>query len=140
MVSILAVSDVVHIQEYNVRPGITIELPKPVSANVYWKRGRSGIIYTSPKARAYKQSVLACWLESGHAMLSGSLAVTLHCYICLDKADMPNWEKVTLDALQGCAYEDDNCVVELHMYRHKVKHLKDQKVIVTLQQVNYDGK
>lgn len=116
---------------------VTIELPKPVSANVYWRRGKWGM-YTHPKATVYKADVALAWALSGHAMLEGPrLAVTMHCYICDKRADMANWEKVTLDALQGYAYADDNAVVELHMYRYKARTRKLQKVIVSIQDSTY---
>ena len=113
-------------------PSVTLELPLPPSANTYWKHSRNGV-YVSPQAMEFRDKVAIATI--GYDMLSGELRVTAHCYICDTRRDLDNGIKQLLDALQGRIFEDDNAVVEIHMYRHKAATRKVSKVIVTIEEL-----
>jgi Holliday junction resolvase RusA-like endonuclease len=50
--------------------------------------------------------------------LSGDVALQVTFYFGTKrKADLDNFNKITLDALSGIAYEDDSQISELHLYR-----------------------
>lgn len=95
-----------------------ISLDYPPSANVYWRKGKGGKIYVSEEAQAYKDAVGYQLKAAGVEPVSGNLSVTMHVYRKIRKGDVDNRIKVTLDAMQGFAYQNDDQVVELHVYRH----------------------
>ena len=83
---------------------MNLELPLPPSANVYWRFSRKvGRPYLSSAARAYRKQVLRLYSPRP---LTGRVAVRLDVYLC--RGDLDNRIKVTLDALKGLAYLDDN--------------------------------
>lgn len=96
-----------------------LNLPYPVSANVYWRttaRGNKVTTYVSDEAKQYKRTV---WLIARKMKLiegDASIALALHPRMTKSgKAhkqvlDLDNAIKVTLDALIGIAYEDDKQV------------------------------
>lgn len=75
----------------------------------------------SPEARAYALAVAAACRKARLTSLAGDVVVTLHLYRPRRAGDLDNRIKVTLDALRGHAYADDDQVVELHAYRHDDK-------------------
>ena len=94
-----------------------IVLPLPPSANRYW-RHYNGRVVVSEAAKTYKAGV---WLVAQHAGMrpfTGPVAVRVHVYRARKVGDLDNFAKVTLDALQGIAYQDDAQIVELHSWRH----------------------
>ena len=116
----------------------TITLPLPISANVYWRhttvRGKP-MIYVSQEAQTYRELVGWRCLEANIGPFHGSLKMTIQAYICDVRRDTDNVVKVLFDAMQGHAYDDDNQIVEYHVYRHKAKTRKDGKVIVDIEEV-----
>jgi crossover junction endodeoxyribonuclease RusA len=100
-----------------------LSLPYPVSSNRYWKSfpGPHGsvVVKTSNEAEVYKRSV--GWLAKKAGLRSPipgliELCVTLHpikpktlvAGRDLRSIDLDNCLKVTIDALNGIAYEDDS--------------------------------
>jgi crossover junction endodeoxyribonuclease RusA len=90
-------------------------LPYPISTNRYWRNYR-GRTVRSKEAVAYKEQV--AWANLGtrhHKPISDSVAVvvTLHPKLTAKGVasktvmDLDNCLKVTLDALQGVAYDND---------------------------------
>jgi crossover junction endodeoxyribonuclease RusA len=111
-------------------------LPYPVSANRYWK-GAGRHVYVSAEAKAYKAQAAHLANQSGITEPTGdlvSLALTVHPVEPKDAAarakragqdwhygvrcmDIDNAIKVTLDALQGVVYVNDNQVAVLYVER-----------------------
>lgn len=109
---------------------IRLTLPYPPSANVYWRIWKNRVI-VSREARAYKEGVrVRCKLMRAKPM-TGAVALTLYVYRPRRAGDLGNRLKVLEDALQGFAYEDDDQVVEVHMYRGDDK--ENPRVEVTVE-------
>lgn len=110
----------------------------PPSANTYWRHGRNGV-YVSKAAKDFRKAVADLCERLNITPLAGPLRLIAHCYICDTTRDLGNNEKQLSDALQGWAFEDDNALVEIHLYRHKAATRKLAKVEVIIEQVDYDG-
>lgn len=137
---------------------ITLTLPYPVSANMYWRsfvpRGHQRAIVTlSDEAKAYKQEVGWLARKAGvRAPLVGRLAVTVELYpqrpqdwarrarrdpLTWDDdvrcIDLDNANKVLLDALKGVVIVDDKWVRELNSRRMEPDG--DGRVVITVRQL-----
>ena len=82
-------------------------------------RGRFATRYMTPAGKALKE---ACQWEAKSQWRAKPLQgdVTLSITLCFGtkrRADLDNFNKLTLDALTGIAYDDDSQVSELHLYR-----------------------
>jgi len=109
---------------------LTVTLPWPVSANVYWRtRVVKGVAmtYVSAEAKAFKQEVQWLMRAAGCVRpMEGRVAVALTLYPHrpqdwqkrqrklgpawddgVRSIDLDNAIKVTLDALKGIAFDDD---------------------------------
>lgn len=106
-------------------------LPYPPSANTYW-RHVGGRVLVSEAARTYKREA---WRSALADLVTepteGPIAVTLLFYRPRKAGDLDNRIKVTLDALNGIAWDDDSSVVELHCYRREDKANPRVEVSVT---------
>ena len=100
---------------------MTLTLPLPPSANVYWRMWRNRMV-VSTEAKNYK--IAAGWQAkaAGVEPLRGPVAVTMHVYRARKAGDLDNKIKCLFDALNGIAWEDDSQVVELHAYMHDDKN------------------
>jgi len=121
---------------------IELRLPWPVSANRYWRsfvpRGhKRAIVVLSDEAKLYKLQVHEIAIVSGlRECLAGRVHVDVQLYPGLPKdavkrmrkhgegwddtvrsIDLDNALKVTIDALKGIAYHDDNQVWKLTAQR-----------------------
>lgn len=95
-------------------------LPYPVSANRYWrsfvpKGWTRAVVHLSDEAKAYKRE--AGWLSKAagvRLVKEGALELRIRLVpknrVCMD---LDNALKVTLDALKGIAYADDDQVWKL---------------------------
>jgi len=135
---------------------ITVSLPPPVSANIYWRtRVVKGIAmtYVSAEAKAFKSEV--GWLLKAAGIkepFQGRVAVSLKLYPHrpLDWAkraqklgrawddsvrsiDLDNAIKVTLDAMKGIAFNDDVWVREIEAKRMEPDG--EARVVVTVRQI-----
>jgi crossover junction endodeoxyribonuclease RusA len=122
---------------------ITLMLPYPISANVYWRttvvRGRV-MTYVSPAAKLYKSD--AGWLAKslGVKVLEGDVSVSYVLYPKLTAADVASKVRVDLDnalkvlgdALNGVAWIDDKQIVDLHA--RIGAPVKDGAIAVTISQ------
>lgn len=96
---------------------LVLNLPYPVSANRYWRIWRNKAV-RSAEATAYKSVVRRIGQEAGAVPSEGSVAVCLRLIPKANKdgsanktvIDLDNALKVTLDSLQGVAYENDKQV------------------------------
>lgn len=96
---------------------LVLNLPYPVSANRYWRIWRNKAV-RSAEATAYKSVVRRIAQEAGVMPSEGSVAVCLRLIPKVNKdgsanktvIDLDNALKVTLDSLQGIAYENDTQV------------------------------
>lgn len=118
---------------------IRLELPRPISSNLYWRHSvvRGHVhVYISPKARQYRQVVMDICAAQSIKPLSGRLAMTVDAYLCDKRADLGNVEKVLSDALE-CAhvFENDQQLDRIVLNRFKAPHRKDEKVIVTITEI-----
>lgn len=105
-------------------------LPYPISANRYW-RNVNGRTLLSAEARQYKHDAfLYARRDDVTEPAEGPLSVTLVFYRPRKSGDLDNRIKVTLDALNGVAWKDDDQVVEIHAYRRDDKH--DPRVTVSV--------
>jgi crossover junction endodeoxyribonuclease RusA len=119
---------------------ITVTLPSPVSANVYWRTRvvkNMAMTYVSAEAKEFKRQVLLALIAAGvTSPFPGRVAVSLVLYPHrpLDWAkrvkklgaawddgvrsiDLDNSIKVTLDAMKGIAFQDDVWVRRIHAER-----------------------
>ncbi len=109
-----------------------ITLPKPVSVNALYR-----VSCKSGYAKTYISDKGQAWFkEAGHRLLHGNkgrytdrdVIVYVWLYTCRD-GDIDNVGKCTLDLLQHSGVIlNDKQVVELHMYKERVKHVKDEKM------------
>lgn len=98
----------------------SIVLALPPSANRYWRYGPNGV-HVSAEAENYKAGVRWKALHQHMTPMAGNVAVYVNVYRAQKRGDLDNYAKVCLDALKGAAYNDDDQVVELHMWRHDDK-------------------
>lgn len=119
---------------------LTVTLPWPVSANVYWRtRVIKGVAmtYVSAEAKEYKRAVDRALAASGFTgPILGRVAVSMTLYPNrpqdwqkrmrklgdawddgVRSIDLDNAIKVTLDALKGMAFEDDSWVRKIEAER-----------------------
>ena len=99
-----------------------VVLPFPPSANRYWRSDRGGRPHVSNEARAYKTAVGYMMNQIGGQPREGAVAVRLDFYRPAKRGDLDNLIKVTLDALIGYAYADDEQVTEIHAVRRDDKN------------------
>lgn len=132
---------------------ITLVLPYPISANLYWRsyaRGGRAIVTVSKEAEAYRAQVnLLCWQAGIREPIPGRVAVRVCLYPQrpLDWAkrarkdpegwddsvrciDIDNANKVLLDSLKGVAIEDDRWVRRL--VSERMEPDGDARVVVTI--------
>ena len=111
---------------------MTLALPPPVSANVYWRSfvprgGKRAIVVVSDEAKAYRETVHKLALIAGvRKPISGRVALTVRMYPArpqdwakraaknpdgwddtVRSIDLDNALKVLLDALKNVAFDDD---------------------------------
>lgn len=137
---------------------ITLTLPYPVSANVYWRsfvpRGHSRSIVTlSDEAKAYKATVGKLVRAAGiRAPLAGRVAISVQLFPARPQdwarrarkdptawdddvrcIDLDNANKVLLDSLKGLAIEDDKWVRKL--WSERMEPDGEARVVVTIAQL-----
>ena len=137
---------------------ITLTLPYPVSANIYWrsfvpKGHKRAIVCLSDVAKAFKRETAALALLAGvRSPISGrvALTITLHPKFPKDAAkrarlnpsawdesvqsiDLDNALKVTIDCLKGTVIDDDKWVWRLKAERGQP--VEGGAVVVTVEQI-----
>jgi crossover junction endodeoxyribonuclease RusA len=96
----------------------TVSLPYPPSANRYWRIAMNRL-YPSAEAKAFKRTAAVLARSAGIQPTPAPMAVSVTLHPKLTKKgeasktriDLDNALKVTLDALNGIAWEDDSQVV-----------------------------
>ena len=95
---------------------------------------RSGHAYTPAKTKHFEAALRTYWNMSGHRMIpKAATAVTIVCFLPKPKAkkhalmpiakpDIDNFAKGILDALNGCAWEDDNQITDLNIAKRYSQH------------------
>jgi crossover junction endodeoxyribonuclease RusA len=96
-------------------------LPYPPSANRLWKNAR-GHMVKSAEAKVYGYQVLAIAQQAGISPMTGAVAVTIDVYRPRKSGDLDNRLKITIDSLNGLAWNDDAQIVEIHARRFDDKH------------------
>lgn len=99
------------------------QIPLPPSANRYWRKFRNRMV-VSQEAVDYKRIVAEIAIKEGVLPVPGDTILSLEIYFINVKSDLDNRIKITLDALNGIAYLDDNDIFELHVYKHFVPKKK----------------
>ena len=92
-----------------------LHLPYPISANRYWRKTRTGRVYVSAEAKAYKSQVYFIAQHNKVQIATGAVAMTYRFHPKKNKdgseskvrLDLDNALKVINDALNGIAYVDD---------------------------------
>lgn len=135
---------------------LTVTLPWPVSANVYWRtRVVKGVAmtYISAEAKAFKTDVARLMRAAGcKAPMPGRVAVSLTLYPHrpqdwqkrqrklgaawddgVRSIDLDNAIKVTLDAMKGIAFEDDVWVRRILAERAEPDG--EARLVVTITQI-----
>jgi Holliday junction resolvase RusA-like endonuclease len=100
---------------------LLLQLPIGPSANRYWRKTKTGRIYVSPEAVAYKETVAK--LAGVRTPFQADVTLMLDVYGMHGGGDVGNRVKVLEDALQGVAYVNDKQVAELHVRRLPVDEL-----------------
>jgi Holliday junction resolvase RusA-like endonuclease len=87
-------------------------------------RGGFSTTYMTAEGKALKQQYQ--WEAKSHwkgKPLEGDISVSITLYFGTKRrADLDNFNKLSLDALTGIAYEDDSQIAELHLHRCYDKH------------------
>ena len=100
--------------------GLTVALAYPPSANRLWRNHRGRMVVSS-EAQAWKRAAAWKARAQGCPLLVGPVAVSVILHPRLTKSgkesqirlDVDGPIKITLDALQGVAYDNDRQVVRL---------------------------
>ena len=102
------------------RVAVTLTLPYPPSVNAMYRIARNRLILTDA-AKTYK--IAAGWeaQRAGIAPFTGSIALYVHLYRGHKRGDSDGPLKVLLDSLNGIAYNDDDQIIEIHVWRHDDK-------------------
>lgn len=105
---------------------IKLVLPPAISANSYWRvrvipgSKPRAVTYLSAEAKAYKEAVAK--IGESCEPFKGPVKMTARVFRERRAGDLGNFEKVTSDALQGIAFNDDCQVIESHWYLDHDKH------------------
>lgn len=89
---------------------VTMLLPEPPSANVYWRR-HGHVTYRTREAKAYCEAVAA--LTASHrtngqpCFPTGDVTCVVVWHRSIKRGDLDNRTKILYDALQGSVYGDD---------------------------------
>lgn len=92
-----------------------LNFPYPISANRYWRKTRTGRVYVSEEAKAYKSQVYFIAQQNKVQIATGAVSMTYRLHPKKNKdgseskvrLDLDNALKVVNDALNGIAYVDD---------------------------------
>ena len=96
-------------------------------------RGQKAYVYTPPKTREYERLVGWVAKSAGCRPVEGPVSVALSVYV-KGRLDADNIAKSILDGLNGVAYEDDDQVVELHIWKYRVKNAADERVEIEIRE------
>lgn len=100
---------------------LKVVLPYPPSVNHYMRHvGHSH--YRTKEANDYREIVEWILHDMEVDPLQGALRVEIVAYRPRKAGDIDGILKVSLDAMNKLAYEDDKQIVELHVYRRDDKH------------------
>ncbi len=99
---------------------VTLTLPYPPSVNRMYRIAHNRLVLTED-ARTYK--IAAGWVaqKEGIAPFTGRIALYVHLYRGHKRGDADNPLKCLQDALNGIAWNDDEQIIELHVWRHDDK-------------------
>lgn len=98
-------------------------------------RGRKAYVYTPPETREYERLVGWVAKSAGCRPVEGPVSVTLSVYV-KGRLDADNIAKSILDGLNGVAYEDDDQVVELHIWKYRVKNAAEERVEIEIREAS----
>lgn len=131
--------------ELTTNPPARLVLPLPPLANRYWRievRQRTNgngfktyypHVYRTDEASNYIHRTGKYAIANGVFPTLKPVKVEIDIYRARRSGDTDGFCKVLLDALQGCAYEDDKQVIELHARRFDDK--ANPRVEVTVSEI-----
>ena len=107
--------------------------PVPKGRPRFGVRGKKAYVYTPTETKEYEK--LVGWLakSAGCRPTDKPVIVSLDIYT-RRKMDLDNVAKSILDGLNGVAYEDDDQVVELHIWKHKVNGKEEERVEIAIKE------
>lgn len=100
---------------------LKIILPYPPSVNHYLRHAGHSV-YRTKEANDYREIVEWILHDMEVDPLQGALKVSIIIYRPRKAGDIDGILKVSLDAMNKLAYEDDKQIIELHVYRRDDKH------------------
>lgn len=100
---------------------LKIVLPYPPSVNHYLRHAGHAV-YRTKEANNYREIVGWILHDMEVDPLQGALRVSIIAYRPRKAGDIDGILKVSLDAMNKLAYEDDKQIVELHVFRRDDKH------------------
>lgn len=111
---------------------MTVTLPVPPSANIYWRTTRDGRTYVSKEARDYKELAARLAAVKGMRPIRG-VDVEVHIDWFRERrvGDLDNRLKVIFDALKGVAYTDDKQIAAIDARRFDDP--KNPRIVVQVQ-------
>lgn len=107
-------------------------LPYPPSVNHYLNHSMRGM-YRTVEANAYRETVGWMLRAKGVNPLHNKLIVTIRAFRPRKAGDIDGILKVSLDAMNKLAYDDDKQIVELHVYRDDDK--KNPRLEIEIQEI-----
>jgi len=100
---------------------LKVVLPYPPSVNHYLRHAGHSV-YRTQAANDYREIVAWILHDMEVDPLQGALKVSIVAYRPRKAGDIDGILKVSLDAMNKLAYEDDKQIVELHVWRRDDKY------------------
>jgi len=100
---------------------LKVVLPYPPSVNHYLRHA-GHVVYRTKAANDYREIVGWILHDMEVDPLQGALRVSIIAYRPRKAGDIDGILKVSLDAMNKLAYNDDKQIVELHVFRRDDKH------------------
>ena len=97
---------------------VHLVLPYPPSTNTAYNP-INGVMVKSKEAREYTKAVKD--IVAGLPKLAGDVMVTIYVFRPRRARDLPNCEKVMIDAMKGLLWRDDEQINAMPMYRFEDK-------------------
>ena len=108
----------------------TLTLPYPPLLNRMY-RSYGNRVVKSQAAVDYAEIVFFAARAMGAVCYPGNVSVVIDSYRPQKSGDIDAPLKCVLDAMEGCFYENDRQIVDLHIRRHDDKHNPRLEITVT---------
>lgn len=108
---------------------IELSLPVPPSLNSKYKTTKTGKFYVVNEHKSYTKRVREICVTRRIKPLKGPIGMEIKWYRKTKQGDIDSKLKTLLDALAGCAYEDDSQITELSIYRLDTESFNPRVVV-----------